>query len=166
VTLSQRLQDALTDAMRSRDELRRDTLRMAIAAVYNEQKAARRDLRDDEVVTVLAREIKRRQESIEAFRKGGRDDRADREAAEAALIAEFMPERLTEAELHDMVREAIRETGARTARDMGRVMGALVPRTRGRADGKIVSDLVNAELARVEAEAEVESAAAAGKPER
>jgi uncharacterized protein YqeY len=144
--------------MRSRDELRRDTLRMAIAAVYNEQKAARRDLRDDEVVSVLARELKRRQESIDAFRKAGREDRASREEAEARVISEFLPERLTDEELRGMVREAVRETAASSPRDLGRVMGVLVPRTRGRADGRTVSELVARELGEA---AEARSAAEA-----
>ena len=148
MTLSQRLHEALTSAMRARDELRRETLRMAIAAAYNEQKAARRPLSDDEVVAVLARELKRRRESIEAFRAGGREDRAAREETEAAVIAEFLPAALPEEELRDMVRAAIAETGASTPRDLGRVMGVLAPRTRGRADGRVVSEMVARELAR------------------
>jgi len=147
VTLYERLQGALTSAIRARDELRRETLRMAIAAAYNEQKAARRPLTDDEVIAVLARELKRRRESIEAFRAGGREDRAAREEAEAAVIAEFLPRPLSQEELREMVRAAIAETGASTPRDLGRVMGVLVPRTRGRAEGRTVSEMVARELA-------------------
>jgi hypothetical protein len=147
VTLYERLQAALTGAIRARDELRRDTLRMAIAAVYNEQKAARRPLSDDEVIAVLAREMKRRRESIEAFRAAGREDRAAREEAEAAVVADFLPQALSDAELRDLVREAISETGASSPRDLGRVMGVLVPKTRGRADGRTVSEMVARELA-------------------
>ena len=147
MTLNERLQGALTSAIRARDELRRETLRMAIAAAYNEQKAARRPLTDDEVIAVLARELKRRRESIEAFRAGGREDRAAREEAEAAVIAEFLPRPLSQEELREMVRAAIAETGASTPRDLGRVMGVLVPRTRGRAEGRTVSEMVARELA-------------------
>ena len=147
MTLNERLQGALTSAIRARDELRRETLRMAIAAAYNEQKAARRPLTDDEVIAVLARELKRRRESIEAFRSGGREDRAAREEAEAAVVAEFLPRPLSEEELREMVRAAIAETGASTPRDLGRVMGVLVPRTRGRAEGRTVSEMVARELA-------------------
>jgi len=147
VTLYERLQGALTSAIRARDELRRETLRMAIAAAYNEQKAARRPLTDDEVIAVLARELKRRRESIEAFRAGGREDRAAREEAEAAVVAEFLPRPLSEEELREMVRAAIAETGASTPRDLGRVMGVLAPRTRGRAEGRTVSEMVARELA-------------------
>ena len=147
MTLYERLQAALTGAMRARDELRRDTLRMAIAAVYNEQKAARRPLSDDEVIAVLAREMKRRRESIEAFRAAGREDRAAREEAEAAVVADFLPRALSDADLRDLVRAAIAETGASSPRDLGRVMGLLVPKTRGRADGRTVSEMVARELA-------------------
>ena len=147
MTLNERLQGALTSAIRARDELRRETLRMAIAAAYNEQKAARRPLTDDEVIAVLARELKRRRESIEAFRAGGREDRAAREEAEAAVVAEFLPRPLSQEELREMVRAAIAETGASTPRDLGRVMGVLVPRTRGRAEGRTVSEMVARELA-------------------
>jgi uncharacterized protein YqeY len=166
VTLNQRLQDSLTDAMRSRDELRRDTLRMAIAAVYNEQKAARRELRDDEVVNVLARELKRRQESIDAFRKAGREDRAQREEAEASVISGFMPERLGDDELREMVRDAVRESAARSPRDIGRVMGILVPQTRGRADGRTVSELVTQHLSELEARGEIVAAETESGPGR
>ena len=147
MTLYERLQEALTGAIRARDELRRDTLRMAIAAVYNEQKAARRSLSDDEVVAVLAREMKRRRESVDAFRAAGREDRAAREEAEAAVVADFLPQALSEVDLRDLVRAAIAETGASSPRDLGRVMGVLVPRTRGRADGRTVSEMVARELA-------------------
>ena len=149
MTLSQRLHDALTSAIRARDELRRETLRMAIAAAYNEEKAARRPLTDDEVVAVLSRELRRRRESIEAYRQGGREDRAAREEAESAIIAEFLPRALSEAELREMVRAAIVETGARSPRELGKVMSVLAPRTRGRAEGRLVSEMVARELAEI-----------------
>lgn len=148
MTLNDRLQTALTSAIRARDEPRRGALRMAIAAVYGEQKVARRPLSDDEVVAVLARELKLRRESLEAFRAGGREDLAEREEAAVGVLMEFLPEPLGEAELADLVRAAIAETGASSPRDLGRVMGALAPRTRGRADGRTVSEMVARELAR------------------
>jgi hypothetical protein len=134
--------------MRSQDALRRDTLRMVTASTYNTEKAARRPLTDDEVVGVLVREVKQRRESVEAYEKAGRDDLAGRESAEIAIISEFLPTPLSEGELRTMVAAAIDETGATSARDLGRVMGVLTPRTRGRADGKVVSGLVAQELAR------------------
>lgn len=148
VTLSERLRSDLRTAIRKRDELRRDTLRMVIAAAYTIEKEARRPLTDDELVGVLAREVKTRRESIDAFRKGGRDELAQREELESAVLAEYLPRPLTEDELREMVTAAVDEVGASSARDMGRVMGLLSPRTRGRADGKLVSSLVMQELAR------------------
>jgi uncharacterized protein YqeY len=146
VTLNETLKEALTSAMRARDELRRDTLRMAIAAAYNEEKAARRPLTDDEVLVVLTRELKRRRESVEAYRAGGREDRALREEAEAAVISEFLPRPLSDEELRELVQAAIAATGAATPRELGRVMAVLAPRTRGRADGRAVSEMVAREL--------------------
>jgi hypothetical protein len=148
VTLADQIQASLTAAMRSQDALRRDTLRMVTAAAYNAEKAARRPLTDDEYLAVLVREVKTRRESVEAYEKGGRDDLAAREMAEIAIISEFLPRPLTDDELRAMVASAIDETGATSARDLGRVMGVLSPRTRGRADGKVVSGLVAQELAR------------------
>jgi uncharacterized protein YqeY len=147
VTLSSRLQQDLTQAIRDRDELRRDTLRMAIAAAYNQAKAAGRELTDDEVVTVLAREVKTRRESIDAFSAGGRNEAAAREQAELDIIAGYLPAQLSEDEVTQLVQETIDELGASSPRDMGKVMAALVPKTRGRADGKVVSSAVARELA-------------------
>ncbi|MET1232969.1 MAG: GatB/YqeY domain-containing protein [Candidatus Limnocylindrales bacterium] len=148
MTLADQIQAAMTAAMRSQDALRRDTLRMVTAAAYNAEKAARRPLTDDEVVAVLVREVKQRRESVSAYEQAGRDDLAARETAEIAIIAEFLPRPLSDDELRTMVAAAIDETGATSARDLGRVMGVLSPRTRGRADGKVVSGLVAQELAR------------------
>lgn len=147
MTLSRRLQEDLTQAIRDRDELRRDTLRMVIAATYNTQKAAGRDLTDDEVLAVLSREVKTRRESIEAYAAAGRDEAAHREQAEIDVVSVYLPAQLNEDELMSMVREAVDESGATSPREMGRVMAVLVPKTRGRADGKQVSAAVARELA-------------------
>ena len=157
MTLAERLQADLTNAIRQRDELRRDTLRMVLAAAYTQAKAARRELSEDEVLTVLVREVKTRRESVEAFRKGSRDELADKEEAEIAILSSFLPQALDEDGLREMVRAAIAETGASSARDLGRVMSALAPRTRGRADGRAVSGMVAQELARADLGAHPES---------
>jgi uncharacterized protein YqeY len=133
--------------MRSGDALRRDTLRMAENAIYNAEKRDQRPYAEDEIAAILAKEVKTRRESIEAFEKGARPDLVAKEQAEIDILAEFMPQALTEAELHALVAEAIAETGASTPRDMGKVMGWLAPRTRGRADGRVLSGLVTAALA-------------------
>jgi uncharacterized protein YqeY len=133
--------------MRSGDALRRDTLRMAESAIYNAEKRDRRTFTDDEVGGVLAREVKTRRESIEAFRKGAREDLAAKEEAEIAILSAFLPEQLSEDQISALVSEAISATGAASPKDMGKVMGWLAPKTRGRADGRIVSQLVGKALA-------------------
>jgi hypothetical protein len=133
--------------MRSGDELRRDTLRMVTSAAQYAEKNQRRPLTDDEFLTVLAREVKTRRESVEAFRAGGREDLATKEEAEIAILQGFLPAALSDDELATLVDEAVRATNATSVRDLGKVMGYLVPKTRGRADGKRVSELAAQALA-------------------
>ena len=147
MTLSDRIASAMRDAMRARDDQRTQTLRMAMAAAHNLKIARGRDLTDDEVTDVLTRQVKQRRESIAMFRDAGREDRAAAEEAEAAILAEFLPEQLDEAQVEELARSAIAETGATAPADMGRVMGRLSPATRGRADGRLVSDVVRRLLA-------------------
>jgi uncharacterized protein YqeY len=133
--------------MRSGDALRRDVLRMTQSAAYNLEKRERRTLSDDDYAAVLSKEVKTRRESVEAFRKGAREDLAAKEEAEIAILSEYLPQQLTEDEIGALVDEAVAATGATSARDMGKVMGWLSPKTRGRADGKRVSELVARALA-------------------
>lgn len=147
MTLRQQLKDEITAAMRSGDALRRDTLRMAENAIYNAEKRDRRTYVDDEVLAVLAKEVKTRRESVEAFRGGGREDLATKEEREIAILGEFLPAQLTDGELDRLITEALAATGAASPRDLGKVMGWLSPKTRGRADGKRVSEAVNRRLA-------------------
>ena len=150
MTLRERLQDDTTAAMRSGDTLRRDVLRMVQNAIYLVEKSKRITMSDDDVIGVLTREVKTRRESVEAFRNGGREDLATKEEAEIAILSEYLPQALGEDELNALVREAVEATGASNARDMGKVMGWLSPRTRGRADGKVVSGLVAQALAQAD----------------
>ena len=136
--------------MRERDELRRDTLRMVVAAAYNTQKQAGRELTDDEVISVLAREVKTRRESVEAFTAGGRPEAAAKEQAEIAIISAYLPEQIGADELARLVAQAVDESGAASVKDMGKVMAVLMPRIKGRADGKQVSALVSQELAKLD----------------
>jgi len=147
VSLRERIQTEITAAMRSGDSLRRDTLRMAESAIYNAEKRERREYSDDEVAAVLSREVKTRRESVDAFRKGGREDLAAKEEAEIAILAVFLPEQLSEGEIERLVREAVAATGAAGPRDMGKVMGFVSPKTKGRADGRLVSQVAGRVLA-------------------
>ena len=135
--------------MRSGDALRRDTLRMAESAIYNAEKRDRRTYTDEEIVGVLSREVKTRRESVDAFRKGGRDDLASKEEAEIGILEIYLPAQLGEAEIAALVDEAIATTAAAGPRDMGKVMGWLSPRTKGRADGRALSQVVGQALAKV-----------------
>jgi uncharacterized protein len=147
VSLRDRIQSDVTTAMRSGDALRRDVLRMAQNAAYTIEKRERRTLGDDELAAVLAKEVKTRRESVDAFRKGAREDLAVKEEAEIAILSEYLPQQLSDEEIQALVDEAVDATGASSARDMGKVMGWLSPKTRGRADGKRVSELVARALA-------------------
>jgi hypothetical protein len=147
VSLKQQIHTEIAAAMRSGASLRRDVLRMAQNAVDLVEKRERRPCTDDEVVGILAKEVKTRRESVEAFRNGGREDLASREEAEIAIISEFLPSALTSGEIDALVAQAIAETGATSPREMGKVMGWLTPRTRARADGREVSGKVAQALA-------------------
>jgi uncharacterized protein len=147
VSLIARIEGELKGAMRARDEERTSTLRLTLAALRSAEKELGRELKEDEELQVLQRERKRRTEAAEAFRSGGRDERADLEERELAVIEEFMPEPLGEEELERIVDDAIAETGATSLRDLGRVMADVMPQVAGRADGSTVSQLVREKLA-------------------
>jgi uncharacterized protein len=147
MTLHARLEAAMRDSMRARDERRTTTLRMALAAAHNQRIARGRELTDEEVTDVIGREVKQRRESIDVYRGAGRDDRAAAEEAEVAILSEFLPEQLSDGEIEDLARAAIAETQASGPGDMGRVMGRLSPQTKGRADGRRVSEIVRSLLA-------------------
>ena len=146
MTLHARLEAAVRDSMRAHDSRRTTTLRMALAAAHNQRIARGRELTDDEVVEVVGREVKQRRESIAIYRDAGHDDRAAEEEAEAAILSEFLPEQLTDAEIETLARAAIVETGASGPGDTGKVMGRVAPQTKGRADGRLVSEIVRSLL--------------------
>ena len=150
MSLRDRIQTDITAAMRGGDTLRRDVLRMASNAAYNLEKRNQKPLTDDEYLTVLTREVKTRRESVEAYTNGGRADLAAKEQAEIDILSEYLPQALSDAEIDALVKQGIAATGATSARDLGKVMGWLSPRTRGRADGKVVSGKVASALARAD----------------
>jgi uncharacterized protein len=151
-TFKDRLQSDLTAAIKGRDELRSATLRMTLAAVTTEEVAgkAARELSDEEVVKVITREAKKRREAAEAFEKGGRAEQAERERAEGAVLAEYLPKQLTDEELSGLVAEAVAEAraqGAEGPRAMGAVMKIVGPKVAGRAEGGRVAAAVKKALA-------------------
>ncbi len=147
MSLEQQLQTDMTTAMKAKDDLRLWTLRMVRSALQYAKVNKRADLTDEDVLGVLAKEAKQRRESSEEFRKGGRPELADKEEAELRIITEYLPQQLEEAEIQALVDEAIAATGASDVKAMGKVMGWLSPKVKGRADGRLVSDLVRKALA-------------------
>jgi hypothetical protein len=147
--LKERLRADLTDAMRSRDQVRLRTLRMALTAITNEEVAgsATRELSDDDVLKVLTREAKKRREAAEAFEAAGRADQAEAERAEGEVLAGYLPAQLSGEELAALVAAAVAETGAVGLPGMGKAMKALTPRVAGRADGARVAAEVRRQLA-------------------
>jgi hypothetical protein len=145
-TLKERLRGEMTDAMRAGDKVRLGALRMLSAAVTNREKEVGHELSDDELREVAAREVKRRNESIEAFERGGRQDLVDKETAERGVLEAYAPERLTDAEVDALIEEAIAQTGAASPKEMGKVMGAVMGRAKGRVDGGVVQAKVRARL--------------------
>lgn len=147
--LKEKLQADLTDAIRSRNEVVSGTVRMLLAAITNEEVAgkAAKVLTDAEIITVLSREAKKRREAVEAYTQAKRDDLASKEKAEAAVIANYLPEQLSEDEIKKLIADAIVETGAKGPAGMGLVMKVLQPKIAGKADGGVVSGLVKAALA-------------------
>jgi uncharacterized protein YqeY len=147
MTLISELEEELTDAMKAGDESRRDTLRLVLSELRAAEQELQRPLDESEELQVLQRERKKRVEAAEAFRTAGRDEQADTEERELEVIEEFMPEPIDEAELEQIVDDAIAETGATSLRDLGRVMADVMPQVAGRADGSTVSAFVREKLA-------------------
>ena len=147
MTLIERIQEEVKDAMRERDNQRRDALRLILSSLQSAEKELQRPLTEQEELQVLQRERKRRVEAEEAFRSAGREEQADAEDFELEVLEEFMPEPLGEEELEEIIDDAIAENGATSLRDLGRVMADVMPQVAGRADGSEVSQLVREKLA-------------------
>jgi uncharacterized protein YqeY len=147
--LKDRLQQDLTTSMKARDELRTATLRMVLTAIGNEEVAGKsaRSLSGEEELKVLAREAKKRREAAEAFRSGGAEDRAARELAEEQVLADYLPQQLSDEELTALVAQAVAESGASGPQAMGAVMKVVGPKVAGRAEGGRVAAAVRAALA-------------------
>ena len=140
--LKEQIQRDLRAAMLARDEPRKTALRLLTAAIRNAEIAASGDLTEGELLAVVQRQVKQRRESIAEFRKGGRDDLAAREGQEIEALAGYLPEEASRQEIVEAARAAVAETGASGPRDIGKVMPGLIARFRGRADGRLISEIV------------------------
>ena len=142
------IKDLLTEdmkqAMKDKEsgKLRLSVIRMARANIKNIEIDEKRELNDDEVLAVLVKEVKMRQDSLEEFTKAGREELVEQAKQEIAILRKYLPEQLSDEELRALVEEAVAETGAAGPKDMGKVMAALMPKTRGRADGKRINTMV------------------------
>lgn len=142
MTIAERLDADLKEALRARDAIRTSTIRLARAALQNAEIDRRRPLTDEEVMAVLRHEVKRRREAIEGFERGGRDDLVQKEKLEMAILLGYLPAPLGEQEIRQLVADVVSELGAASERDFGRVMGQVMRRIAGRAEGKTVERIV------------------------
>ena len=142
MSLSERLNEDMKQAMKSQDKFRLSVIRMIRSAIKNIEIEQKRALNDDEVIDILSREIKQRKDSLQEFDKAGRVDLAENVKVEIAIIGEYLPKQLSEEEIKVIVQETIQEVGASSKSEIGKVMGALMPKVKGRADGKLVNQWV------------------------
>ncbi len=147
--LKEDLMKALKEAMQMKDTLRKETITMLRAAILQVEKDEQKELTEAEMQAIVAKEVKKRKESIGDFEKGGRQDIVDQVNKEIEILSIYLPEQLSEQEIKDMVIATMSSVGAAGMKDMGKVMGALREKTAGKADGKLVSDIVKAELSKI-----------------
>ena len=142
MSLKERLLEDMKLAMKDKDIVRKNAIQMARAAVLQVEKDSRVTLDDDGVIEVIAKEVKKRKDSLPDYEKSGRQDLIDNLKSEIEILMQYLPQQLTEGELEIIVKEAIQETGANSVKDMGKVMQAVMPKVKGRADGKLVNQIV------------------------
>jgi uncharacterized protein len=142
MSLNERLNEDMKQAMRSQEKFKLSVIRMVRASIKNIEIDQKKTLDDNEVLDVLSREIKQRKDSLQEFEKAGRDDLAENLKAEIAILIKYLPQQLSEEEVKVIVQQTIQEVGASSKADMGKVMGALMPKVKGLADGKIVNQFV------------------------
>lgn len=137
-----RLMNDMKEAMKAKDKLKVDTIRMVNAAIKNAEINAKKELSESEVIDVIAREIKMRRDALEEYKKANRPEEMAKIKEEIDILMAYMPKQLSESEIRQIVQEIINQTSAQGAKDMGKVMGILMPKVKGKADGKLVSNIV------------------------
>lgn len=147
MSIEDRLRADLKTAMRARDSVRKTTIRMALAALKNARVSKNADLTPDEELGVVSKEARQLKDAIIEYRRGNREDLVDAASAQIEILEEYLPQPLGEDEIHELVQAAIAETGASSPKQMGLVMRVLMPQVRGRADGRVVSQMVRTILA-------------------
>ncbi len=147
--LKDKLQQDMKDALKSGNSQKRTLLGMAISSIKNKEIEKRGELTDEEIVSVIASEVKKRRDSVEQYQKGGRADLAEQEKKEAEILMAYMPEQMSEDEVRSEVKKAVAQTGAKDIKEMGKVIGAVMAKVKGKADGQLVSRLVKEELSQL-----------------
>lgn len=143
MSLKEQIYSDLTQSIKAKGELRTSALRMLKAEIMKfEVAGAKKEATDEDVIGILQKQVKQRKDSEEQFRKGDRDEMADKEAKEAEILQAYLPEQMSEDEIRKIVEEGIAQTGASSKADMGMVMGAIMPKLKGKADGKLVNQIV------------------------
>lgn len=142
MSLKDRLQEDWKNALKGKEKFKASVISMAKAAILQVEKDNKSSLNDDQVIEVLAKEVKQRRDALQEFEKGNRQDLVDSTNAEIDILLQYLPQQLTEDEIREIVRESAEKLGANSIKDMGKVMAAVRPSTNGRADGKIVSQIV------------------------
>lgn len=146
MSILDQLNQDMKAAMKARDKESLQTIRMLKSAVENERLKKQADLSEDDEIAILAREQKQRKESLEEFKSAGRDDLVEKTEAELEIVNQYLPEQLSEEEINQVVLNAIENVGATSMQDMGKVMGAVMPKVKGKADGSLVNQIVKKEL--------------------
>ncbi|WP_372662891.1 GatB/YqeY domain-containing protein [Cohnella sp.] len=146
MSLAERLNEDMKQAMRDGNKFRLSTIRMVRAAIKNQEIELRRPLEDNDTLNILSRELKQRRDSLEDFARGGREDLVSNVKAEIEIITEYLPQQLNEEEVKAIVLQTMQETGASSKADLGKLMGALMPKVKGIADGKLVNAIVQQSL--------------------
>src|SRR3989338_1478628 len=144
--LKEKLQQEMKDALKSGDSQKRTLLSMVLSALKNKEIDKKGELAEEDVIAVIASEIKKRKDAMEQFEKGGRPELADGERKEAEMLMAYMPEQMSEEDVRNEVKKSISETGAKDIKEMGKVLGLLMPKVKGKADGQTVSRMVKEEL--------------------
>lgn len=146
MNLKEQLTEAMKTAAKAKDKLKLSTIRMVRSEIKNREIAQQKELNDDEILKLLGTMVKQRKDSISQFKKGGREDLAAKEEQELEILGAYLPEQMTAAEVEEIVKKVIAETGAASKKDMGKVMQAVMSRVAGRADGKEVNRMVSSLL--------------------
>jgi uncharacterized protein YqeY len=142
MSLKERLQEDWKAAMKNRDSFRTSVITMAKAAVLQHEKIDGSELNDDQIIAVLSKEVKQRRDAITEYEKGNRQDLVNQANDEIKILLEYLPQQLTENEIRDIVKNAVTEVGAVSIKDMGKIMAAIMPKVKGRADGKLVNQII------------------------